>query len=241
MGQSLHPVATARSMGTGAALDLLDAGINCNLAPVLDVFRQAGNFDDRFGRSYSMDPVACGQCGAASISSQQKLGVVTTAKHFPGLGAATVDQNTDLGPVVLDVSKSDLRSIDELPFRYAVDAKVDMVMTSWATYPALDPDLPAGISPTIVQGELRQRLAYRGVTITDAIEAGALQAFGDTGQRAVRAAAAGMDIVLCSARDTTQGQDAVDALQAAVADGQLDGGEAGDALERVLALRRRLA
>jgi beta-N-acetylhexosaminidase len=50
-----------------------------------------------------------------------------------------------------------------------------------------------------------------------------------------------MDIVLCSARDTTQGQDAVDALQAAVADGQLDGGEAGDALERVLALRRRLA
>ncbi len=241
MGQSLHPVATARSMGTGAALDLLDAGINCNLAPVLDVFRETGNFDDRFGRSYSMDPVVCGQCGAASIGSQQKLGVVTTAKHFPGLGAATVDQNTDLGPVVLDLSKSDLRSIDELPFRYAVDAKVDMVMTSWATYPALDPDLPAGISPTIVQGELRQRLAYRGVTITDAIEAGALQAFGDTGQRAVRAAAAGMDIVLCSARDTTQGQDAVDALQAAVADGQLDGGEAGDALERVLALRRRLA
>jgi beta-N-acetylhexosaminidase len=241
MGQSLHPVATALSMGTGAALDLLDAGINCNLAPVLDVFRQAGNFDDRFGRSYSMDPVVCGQCGAASISAQQKLGVVTTAKHFPGLGAAAVDQNTDVGAVVLDVSTSDLRSIDELPFRYAIDAKVDMVMTSWATYPALDPDLPAGISPTIVQGELRQRLAFRGVTITDAIEAGALEAFGDTGQRAVRAAAAGMDIVLCSARDTAQGQDAVGALQAAVADGELDAGDASDALKRVLALRRGLA
>jgi beta-N-acetylhexosaminidase len=241
VGQSLHPVATAESMGTGAALDLLDAGMNCNLAPVLDVFRQTGNFDDRFGRSYSMNPVVCGECGAASISAQQKLGVVTTAKHFPGLGAATVDQNTDLGPVVLDVSASDLRNIDELPFRYAIDAKVDMVMTSWATYPALDPDLPAGISPTIVQGELRDRLGFRGVTITDALEAGALQAFGDTGQRAVRAAAAGMDIVLCSARDVAQGQAAVDALQAAVADGQLDPAAARDALKRVLALRRHLA
>ena len=241
VGQSLHPVATATSMGTGAALDLLDAGVNCNLAPVLDVFRQSGNFDDRFGRSYSMDPVVCGQCGAASISAQQKLGVVTTAKHFPGLGAATVDQNTDLGPVVLDVSAADLRNIDELPFRYAIDAKVDMVMTSWATYPALDPELPAGISPTIVQGELRDRLAFRGVTITDALEAGALEAFGDTGQRAVRAAAAGMDIVLCSARDVAQGQDAVDALQAAVADGRLDAGGARDSLKRVLSLRRHLA
>jgi beta-N-acetylhexosaminidase len=240
VGQSLHPVDTAQTMGTGTALNLLDAGVSCNLAPVLDVYRVAGNFDDRFGRSYSMDPVVCGQCGAASVTAQQRLRVATTAKHFPGLGAATVDENTDLGPVVLDVSASDLRSIDELPFRYAIDAKVDMVMTSWATYPALDPDLPAGISPTIVQGELRGRLGYRGVTITDAIEAGALQAFGDTGQRAVRAATAGMDIVLCSARDVTQGQAAVDALEAALAGGQLDAVEASDALKRVLQMRSRL-
>lgn len=240
IGASADPVGTAQSAGTGAALNLLDAGMNCNLAPVLDVFRQAGNFDDRFGRSYSMDPVVCGECGAASITAQQQLGVVTTAKHFPGLGAATRAQNTDLGPVPLDVSLSDLRSIDELPFTYAINADVDMIMTSWATYPALDPDLPSGLSPRIVRGELRGRLKFSGVTITDAIEAGALQSFGDTGERAVAAAAAGMDIVLCSARDVGQGQDAVDALQAAVADGQLDRGEALHALQRVLALRGRL-
>lgn len=75
------------------------------------------------------------------------------------------------------------------------------------------------------------------MTITDAIEAGALQDFGDTGQLAVAAAAAGMDIVLCSARDVSQGADAVDALRAAVADGRLDRGEAIHALQRVLALR----
>ena len=240
IGASADPVGAAQSAGTGAAQNLLNAGMNCNLAPVLDVYRQAGNFDDQFGRSYSMDPVVCGECGAASVAVQQQLGVVTTGKHFPGLGAATRAQNTDLGPVTLDVSLSDLRSIDELPFTYAINANVDMIMTSWATYPALDPDLPSGLSPRIVRGELRGRLKFRGVTITDAIEAGALQNFGDTGERAVAAAAAGMDIVLCSARDISQGQDAVDALQAAVADGQLDRGEAIHALQRVLALRGQL-
>jgi beta-N-acetylhexosaminidase len=237
VGASADPVATATSAGTGAAQNLLTAGMNCNLAPVLDVFRQAGNFDDQFGRSYSMDPVVCGKCGAASITAQQNLGVVTTAKHFPGLGAATRAQNTDLGAVTLDVSLSDLRTIDESPFTDAINANVDMVMTSWATYPALDPNLPSGLSPRIVRGELRGRLNFRGVTITDAIEAGSLQPFGDTGERAVAAAAAGMDIVLCSARIVSQGQDAVDALAAAVADGQLDRGESIHALERVLALR----
>ena len=240
IGASADPVGTAQSAGTGAAQNLLDAGMNCNLAPVLDVYRQAGNFDDRFGRSYSMDPVVCGECGAASIAAQQNLGVVTTAKHFPGLGAATRAQNTDLGTVTLDLSLSELRAIDELPFTYAIDADVDMVMTSWATYPALDPDLPSGLSPRTLHGELRGRLKFGGVTITDAIEAGALQSFGDTGERAVAAAAAGMDIVLCSARDVSQGQDAVDALQAALAAGQLAPGEATHALERVLALRGQL-
>lgn len=61
--------------------------------------------------------------------------MVTTGKHFPGLGAATRAQNTDLGPVTLDVSLSQLRRIDELPFSYAINADVDMIMASWATYP----------------------------------------------------------------------------------------------------------
>jgi beta-N-acetylhexosaminidase len=237
IGASADPVGTARSAGTGAAQNLLDAGMNCNLAPVLDVFRQTGNFDDQFGRSYSMDPLVCGQCGRASVAVQQRLGVVTSAKHFPGLGAAIRAQNTDLGPVTLDVSLPDLRRIDELPFTHAINANVDTIMTSWATYPALDPDRPAGLSQRIVRGELRGRLGYRGVTITDAIEAGALQSFGDTGQRAVAAAAAGMDIVLCSARSVSQGQAAVDALQAALAGGQLPRGQEHEALLRVLALR----
>jgi beta-N-acetylhexosaminidase len=91
IGESADPAAQAAAAGTGAGQNLAGVGMNTNLAPVLDVFRQAGNFDDEFGRSYSMDPNVCAECGAAFIGAQQKLDIAATAKHFPGLGAATVD------------------------------------------------------------------------------------------------------------------------------------------------------
>ena len=241
IGESADPAAQAAAAGTGAGQNLAGAGMNTNLAPVLDVFRQAGNFDDEFGRSYSMDPDVCGECGAAFIGAQQKLDIAATAKHFPGLGAATVDQNTDLGPVTLDVPLTDLRGIDERPFRSAIAAGVRMVMTSWAVYPALDPELPSGLSPTIVGDELRRRLRFRGVTITDALEAGAIAAFGTPAQCGVLAAKAGMDVLLCSARDVSEGQDTVAALTGALQHRALDPGQFQLALRRVLALRDSLA
>jgi beta-N-acetylhexosaminidase len=92
----------------------------------------------------------------------------------------------------------------------------------------------------VVQSELRTRLGYAGVTITDALEAGALSSFGSTGQRAVLAAQAGMDLVLCSARDVTQGQSATTALANALDSGQLDATAFGAAVNRVTALRNSL-
>jgi beta-N-acetylhexosaminidase len=241
IGESTDPGAEAAAAGTGAGQNLAGVGMNTNLAPVLDVFRQAGNFDDEFGRSYSMDPNVCAECGAVFITAQQKLNIAATAKHFPGLGAATVDQNTDLGPVTLDVPLADMRSIDERPFLSAIAAGARLVMTSWAVYPALDPRLPAGLSPTIAAGELRQRLKFRGVTITDALEAGAIAAFGTPAQCGVLAARAGMDVLLCSARDVSEGQDTVAALAGALQHHALDPGHFQIALRRVLALRDSLA
>ena len=145
-------------------------------------------------------------CGMAFITAQQRTGVAATAKHFPGLGSATTSQNTDAGPVTLDVSLSGLRAKDEAPYPVAIAAGVKLIMASWAVYPALDASQPAGLSPAVIQGELRARLGYQGVTITDAIEAGALAAFGSYGQRAVLAAQAGMDLLLCSAQDPSRGR-----------------------------------
>ena len=241
IGESADPAEEAAQAGTGAGQNLAGVGMNLNLAPVLDVFRQAGNFDDEFGRSYSMDPHVCAACGAAFVTAQQALNIAATAKHFPGLGAATVDQNTDLGPVTLDVPLADLRTIDEVPFRAAIAARVRLVMCSWAVYPALDPELPSGLSPRIVGGELRRRLRFRGVTITDALEAGAIAAFGTPAQCGVLAARAGMDVLLASARDVSEGQDTVAALADALQHHELDPGQFDIALRRVLALRDSLA
>jgi beta-N-acetylhexosaminidase len=237
IGASAHPVTAARRAGRGAARNLLGAGLNVNLAPVLDVFRSPGNFIDQFGRSFGMDPKLVARVGTRFATAQQAAGVDATAKHFPGLGAAARDENTDLRPVTIELTRGDLRHVDERPYERAVGAGVRLVMTSWAIYPALDPDRPAGLSPAIVGGELRDRLGFRGVTITDALEAGALQPFGSTGRRARLAARAGMDLLLCSGRDVGQGDAAARALARALRHGGLPRRAFKAAVRRVDRLR----
>jgi beta-N-acetylhexosaminidase len=239
VGQSSNPAAAAQA-GTGAGQNLASVGMNVNLAPVLDVFYEAGNFIDQFGRSYSSSAQTVTACGRAFITAQQDTGVAATAKHFPGLGSATASQDTDSGPVTLPVSLAGLRSRDEVPYPAAISAGVRLIMASWAIYPALDPAFPAGLSTTVIQGELRGRLGYRGVTITDALEAGALAAFGTPAQRAVLAAEAGMDLILCAAGDVTQGQDATAGLASALDSGQLNPADFAAALQRLTSLRAAL-
>jgi beta-N-acetylhexosaminidase len=237
IGVSSNPAAAASQAGTGAGQNLAGVGMNVNLAPVLDVYYKSGNFIDQYQRSYSNNASTVTACGKAFITAQQQTGVAATAKHFPGLGSATRTQNTDTGPVTLNVSLSGLRAKDEAPYPAAIAAGVKLVMASWAIYPALDAAHPAGLSPAVIQGELRVRLGYQGVTITDAIEAGALAAFGSYGQRAVLAAQAGMDLLLCSAQDVTEGQAVVTALAGALRSGLLDSATFNAAVQRVTALR----
>ena len=189
IGESADPATAATQAGSGAGRNLRGVGMNVDLAPVLDVYRKAGDFDDQYGRSYSMSPSVVSELGAAFIAAQQQAGVAATAKHFPGLGAASVSQNTDARPVTLNLSLRSLRTIDESPYNAAIAAGVRLIMVSWAVYPALDPGVPAGLSPVIVGGELRQRLGFKGVTISDALNAGAVRPFGSLGHRAVLAAA----------------------------------------------------
>jgi beta-N-acetylhexosaminidase len=241
IGASSNPTGQARSAGTGAGQNLAGVGMNVNLAPVLDVYRTPGDFDDQWGRSYSTDPAVCGSCGKAFITAQQAVGVAAAAKHFPGLGSASASENTDEEPVTLSASLNTLRSVDEAPYPAAVAAGVKLVMCSWAVYPALDASHPAGLSSTVVQQELRSRNAFTGVTITDAIGAGALQAFGSTGNRSVLAAQAGMDVILCSEGDPAEGDDAVAGLVSALSSGKLDQTAFAQSVQRVTTLRAGLS
>jgi beta-N-acetylhexosaminidase len=200
----------------------------------------SGNFIDQYQRSYGNKAAVVTSCGQAFITAQQKTGVAATAKHFPGLGSATTAQDTDTGPVTLTVSLASLRAKDEAPYPAVIAAGVKLIMVSWAIYPALDAVFPAGLSPAVVQGELRGHLGYRGVTITDAIEAGALTSFGSYGQRAVLAAQAGMDLLLCAAQDVAEGQAVTSALASALDSGQLNPATFNAAVQRVTALRDTL-
>jgi beta-N-acetylhexosaminidase len=241
VGAAAHPWQAATQAGRGAASNLRGIGLNVNLAPVIDVYRQAGNFIDEFGRSFSSNPGKVAKLGALYATAEQQGGVGATVKHFPGLGAATRSQNTDERPVTLRLSRSAIRTVDELPYASAIAAKVKLVMVSWAIYPALDGKFPAGLSSAIVQGDLRQRLGFGGVTVTDALEAGALNPFGSIANRATLAARAGMDLLLCAGQNVTEGVNALHALAAAYNHGTPAYDQAFKAAaERVLALRRTL-
>ncbi|MBO0822276.1 MAG: beta-N-acetylhexosaminidase [Actinobacteria bacterium] len=237
-----YPLAQAASLATqagqGAAATLRNVGMNVNLAPVLDVYRQAGDFDDQYGRSYSTNPAVVSALGVNMIKAQQAAGVAATAKHFPGLGAAATSQNTDARSVTLNIPLATIRSTDEAPFASAIHAGVKLVMVSWAIYPAISAE-PAGLSASVVQGELRNRLHFTGVTVTDAMSAGALGPYGSTQNRTRLAALAGMDLILAAAQDVNEGQLAAAELAAAYG-GALPSPAFLSSVHRVIALRQSL-
>jgi beta-N-acetylhexosaminidase len=121
------------------------------------------------------------------------LGVAVTAKHFPGLGAAA--ENTDFAVQRIDLSKRMLRAVDERPYQRFAAAGGDLVMLSTAIYPAFSPK-PAAFARPIATGELRRRIGFDGVSITDALESAAVRDFGGPAAAARAASAAGTDLLL---------------------------------------------
>ena len=203
----------ADAQAAAAAHALAAANLDTNLAPVLGVHRRPGDFLDQYGRSYSGRPEVVADCAQAYVRTLQGSKVSACAKHFPGLGSAPAGANTDEKPVTITSSAQELTGIDMVPFARAIRARVAHVMPSWAIYPALDPNRPAGMSPVILQNYLRQKLGFRGLIISDALEAGALAQYGSTGNRAIAADRAGVDLLCCSSRDIEQGKEAAQALR----------------------------
>ena len=159
-----------------------------------------------------------------------------TAKHFPGFGAAAI--NTDNAAQRIDTPLQTLRSTDLPPFARLIDDGIDAVMLSTAVYPALD-DRPAAFSSQWVTAELRERLGFRGVAITDDLGTPAVAAFGTNRARAVLAVASGIDLPLF-ASSYQAGAQAAEGLLAAAGDGRLDPSVLREQAGRVLALRARI-
>ena len=176
--------------------ELRDAGVNVNLAPVLDTVPAGFGANPPIGdlaREYGNTPAAVTQHGMAVVRGMTAAGIDVTVKHFPGLGR--VHGNTDTTSGVKDTVTT-RHDAYLAPFRTAVAAHVPFVMISTAIYSRIDPGSPAAFSRAIVTGMLRRDLGFGGLIISDDIGVAAQVGGYSVGQRAVAFVAAGGDVVL---------------------------------------------
>jgi beta-N-acetylhexosaminidase len=227
--------AVARAEGRATAATLRAAGMNVDLAPVVDVVRPESALHAE-GRGFGFTAARASRFGAAFARGLREGGVAATAKHFPGFGAAPA--NTDVTAVRIGASLRELRAVDAPPFRAAVRTGARLVMLSSAVYPALSA-APAVLSPRVVQGELRERLRFDGVTISDDLQAPVFAPYGGADGAALRASRAGVDLLLF-ARSYAGAARAAAALADAIRAGAVDRAALQTSLQRVLALRASL-
>ena len=179
-----------------AAVALRRQGVTISLAPVADVPSVADSA--MAGREFSSDPDGAGAAVAEAVRGWRAGGVQPTLKHFPGLGGATV--NTDFGSATVSRTREQLGE-DLVPFRAGIAAGARLVMVSHAVYPALDGSHIASQSSAVAQDLLRDELGFRGVSMTDSLEAAAVRAVTpDPGVAAVASVEAGIDVILTTGR-----------------------------------------
>lgn len=226
----------AYAVGRQMARELAPLGIRMNLAPVLDVSTSV--YNPGIGiRSFGNDPALVGRLGAAFARGLQDHGLSACAKHFPGKGAAAVDAHVDLPTIRMP--RAAFARIHLLPFRAAVRAGVDAVMTSHVRLPAFD-EVPATFSRRIVRGVLRRHLGYDGLIVSDDLCMGAVARRRPAAQAALMCLNAGHDVLMI-AHDLQGMSDAVDLLRQSAGAGLVDEAAlrgAAERIERLLPRRR---
>jgi beta-N-acetylhexosaminidase len=234
MGRSGRGSCRREGAATGRSLERV--GVNVNLAPVLDVARRGSAIEEE-RRSFGRDPRSVSRCANAFAAAMERRGVAATAKHFPGLGAA--EANTDTAVQEIELSRRKLRRVDERPYRRFIGAgaRASLVMMSSAIYPSFS-GRPAAFSRELATRELRRRLGFAGVSITDALDTVSAQAFGGPERVAREAAAAGSDLLLFT--DLSDAGKASDSLRKALRKEKIDQHRFLASVERVLDLRAEL-
>ncbi len=225
----------ARRQAEAQARELLAVGINWNFAPVVDVNNNPDN--PIIGvRSYGEDPFLVARLGCAAMRGYQDSGVLACAKHFPGHGDTNVDSHLALPTVSGDRARID--SVELVPFRAVMLEGIGAIMTTHILFPELDPIRPATISHAILTGLLRKEMGYDGLLITDCLEMNAIADTVGTARGAVEAMKAGADTVLVCHTLETQ-RETVQSISEAVESGELPESRLNEAVERVLAAKRR--
>ncbi len=190
----------ARSQGASTGVALNDLGIDIDLAPVADVPAGTDSFMFKAGRTFSFNASTTATLADAFASGLESTDVMPAMKHFPGLGFAT--RNTDSNVVTINASKSALAP-GLLPYRTSISHGIPLIMLSNAAYLAYDAENAAGWSPAIGTTFLRDDLGFAGVTITDSLDGTAKARGVSSGSLALSAAKAGTDMILVTGSEAT--------------------------------------
>ncbi|MEU5786939.1 glycoside hydrolase family 3 N-terminal domain-containing protein [Micromonospora purpureochromogenes] len=232
---AVDDTALTRRVYAAIGAELATLGITVDLAPTVDV--NTADENPVIGtRSFGADPARVAAHSAAAVEGLQSVGVAACAKHFPGHGATVADSHHELPTV--DVSPAVLRERDLPPFAAVVEAGARAVMTAHIRVPALTGDGPATFSRAVLVDLLRGEYGFTGTVITDALEMqGAALAAGGVGPAAVRALAAGADLLCIGAKvDAALVEHVAGEIVAAIGDGRLDRARVEEAAGRTAAL-----
>jgi len=224
----------AYEMGRITAIEGRAVGVQLAFAPVADVNNNPANPIINT-RSFGEDPAAVGRLVAAEVRGLQDNGMLATAKHFPGHGDTGTDSHLALPVITADWARLD--SVELVPFRAAVAAGVQVVMSAHIALPGIDTGevRPGTVAPEILTGLLRDSLGFKGLVVTDALNmAGIANRYG--AEAGVRAFRAGADLLLQPADPGA----AIDAMAAAVERGEISAERLDRSVRRVLALKEAL-
>ncbi|NIK76950.1 beta-N-acetylhexosaminidase [Paenibacillus castaneae] len=232
-GQAEGARETARICGE----ELRYLGVTMNYAPCIDVNNNPDNPVINV-RSYSDRSDVVAELGAAAVAGYQSARVAATVKHFPGHGDTAVDSHHAL-PILLH-GRERLESIELKPFRAAIEAGTECIMTAHVCLPALDPSgVPSTLSEPVITGLLRKELGYGGIVVTDCLEMDAIDQNYGPEQGAIMALQAGADMVLVSHTFEKQWA-ALEAVASAVENGELAEARIDEALDRIMRLKEKL-
>jgi len=234
----------AQKAGKLTGEEMKALGLQVNFAPSLDVNSNPDN--PIIGiRSFSSDPDLVSRLGLATMKGLHQSGVIAAVKHFPGHGDTSVDSH--LGLPVLNHDRTRLEAVELKPFRDAIDAGVDMIMTAHIAFPAVDNGLfisykdgssvpiPATLSKKVLTGLLREELGFEGVIISDAFTMNGISEHYGEQDAIIRAVSAGVDIILMPKNVPA----AHDTLVNAVKTGAISQDHIKDSVRRILKLKHK--
>jgi beta-N-acetylhexosaminidase len=221
--------------GATTAREARALGVHWIFAPVMDVNNNPGNPVINI-RSFGEDPHLVARLGSAFIRGARDNGVLTTAKHFPGHGDTATDTHIGLAVVPSDLAR--LNSIELVPFKAAILAGVDSIMSAHVAVPQVtgEPGMPATLSSKVLTGLLRETIGFKGLIVTDAMEMGGITTRFWTGQAAVRALQAGADMLLLPPDTNVAIQEVVRAVKR----GDLSEERINQSVRRVLEAKTKL-